>query len=162
VTPQINSQGFIRLTVEPEISSDKGETPVTFGAGSASSASIPVIQTQKIKTQVSLRDGYTLGLGGLIKDESSTSRKSLPFFGSIPLVGHLFGKDNNTTDRSNLLIFITAKIVSAESAKVEEIFDSRVVREHNLRRSDISGHRDHSDPFLPEVSVEPVVKNKKK
>ncbi|HSI09682.1 MAG: secretin N-terminal domain-containing protein [Rariglobus sp.] len=149
VTPQINSQGFVKLTVEPEISSSS--TSVDFGGGGGSTAKIPIIDTKKTKTQVSLKDGHTLGIGGLISDSKVNEESRLPFFGSIPGIGRLFRTENKTTNRKNLLIFITAKIVSAESAKPEEIFDPRQIREHKLKRSDVSGYREEGDPFLPET-----------
>lgn len=156
VTPQINSQGFVKLTVEPEISSST--TSVDFGGGGGSNAKIPIIDTKKTKTQVSLKDGHTLGIGGLISDEKTYEESRLPFFGSIPGIGRLFRNENKTTTRKNLLIFITAKIVSAEAAQPEEIFDPRQIREHKLKRSDVSGYREKSDPFLPEDSEKPKAK----
>lgn len=152
VTPQINSQGFVKLTVEPEISSYDPTNVVSFGGGGGSTATIPIIDTKKTKTQVSLRDGHTLGIGGLISDTKSLSESRLPFFGSLPGVGRLFRNETKITNRSNLIIFITAKIVSAESAQPEEIFDPRQIREHKLKRSDVSGYREKTDPFIPEDS----------
>jgi type IV pilus assembly protein PilQ len=153
VTPQINSQGFIKLTVEPEISSSSSS--VDFGGGGGSNAKIPILETKKTKTQVSLKDGHTLGIGGLISDEKTFTENRLPFFGSIPGIGRFFRNENKTTTRKNLLIFITAKIVSGESAQPEEIFDPRQIREHKLKRSDVSGYREKSDPFLPEDAEKP-------
>ncbi len=146
VTPQINSQGFVKLTLEPEIS-QRGD-PVNFGG--ASGADIPIITTRKTKTQVSLQDGHTLGIGGLIKDEDLKTGTQLPILGSIPVIGRLFQNNKKEKSRTNLLIFITAKIVSSNTAKPEEVFDPRVLRDANLKRSDITGYRDNVDPFVPE------------
>jgi type IV pilus assembly protein PilQ len=55
----------------------------------------------------------------------------------------------------NLVIFITAKTISAEGAPVEQIFNSKEVREFQMRRSDLPGYRDGSDPFINE-SPQPV------
>jgi type IV pilus assembly protein PilQ len=146
VTPQINTQGFIKLTLEPEIS-QRGD-PVNFGG--ASGADIPIITTRKTKTQVSLQDGHTLGIGGLIKDEDLKSGTQLPVLGSIPVIGRLFQSNRKEKIRTNLLIFITAKIVSSNAAKPEEVFDPRVLKDAQLKRSDISGYRNNMDPFIPE------------
>jgi len=143
VTPQINSQGFIKLTLEPEISSTTSS--VTFDG-----ASIPIIDTRKTKSQVSLKDGNTLGIGGLISETQGKNTTTLPFFGAIPFFGKIFEHNSSTQNRTNLLIFITAKIVSAEDARVTDIFDPRVIRDAQLRKSDLPGYRDNSNPFLPE------------
>lgn len=146
VTPQINSEGFIKLTLEPEIS-QRG-LPVNFGG--ASGADIPIINTRKTKTQVSLQDGHTLGIGGLIKDDETKSTSQLPILGSIPGVGRLFQNKRKEKDRTNLLIFITAKVISPKNALPEEIYDPRVLREAELKRTDVTGYREAGDPFLPE------------
>ena len=154
VTPQINSQGFIKLTLEPEIS-QRGDS-VNFGG--ASGAAIPIISTRKTKTQVSLQDGNTLGIGGLIKDEDTQTNSQLPILGSIPVIGRLFQNKKTEKTRTNLLIFITARVVSADKAKPEEVFDPRVLRDAKLKRSDLPGYRDSNEVFLPETAPEPSSK----
>lgn len=146
VTPQINSQGFIKLTLEPEIS----QRGLSVNFGGASGADIPIINTRKTKTQVSLQDGHTLGIGGLIKDDDIQVTNQLPVLGSLPGIGRLFQNKTKEKTRTNLLIFITAKVISAKNALPEEVYDPRVLREAQLKRSDISGYRESGDPFLPE------------
>lgn len=158
VTPQINSQGFVRLSVEPEISSRNPANDVIFGSGGGGTASIPVIETRKAKTQVSLKDGHTLGIGGLIKDEKSKTESRLPFFSDIPGIGRLFRSDSTTNTRMNLLIFITAKVVSAQDATVEEVFDPRQVIDAKLKKSDLPGFRSSKPVFVDEESSDKVKK----
>src|SRR5690606_10887914 len=105
VTPQVNAQGFIKLTVEPEVSSRTGTT--TFGG--ASGAEIPIIASRKSTTQISLRDGYTMGIGGLIEHTTTNGQTKVPVLGSIPGVGRLFRSDSKNSTKRNLLIFITAR-----------------------------------------------------
>jgi type II secretory pathway component GspD/PulD (secretin) len=154
VTPQVNAQGFIKLTVEPEVSSRTGTT--TFGG--ASGAEIPIIASRKSKTQVSLRDGYTMGIGGLIEHTTINGQTRVPVLGSIPAIGRLFRSDTKNATKRNLLIFITAKTLEAEGAPVEQIFDPRAIREMGLRRDELPGYRDGSDPFavLPEAPPAPA------
>ncbi len=145
VTPQVNSQGFIKLTLEPEVSSRAGIT--SFGG--AGGAEIPIIATRKSKTQVSLKDGYTMGIGGLIENTSQNGQSKVPVLGTIPGIGRLFRSDTKNVDSRNLLIFITAKTVNPEGAPIEEIFDPRAVRAMGLKKDDLPGYRDGSDPFAP-------------
>ncbi len=74
VTPQVNARGFIKLTLAPEVSQNQGTT--TFGG--ASGASIPIIGTRKATTQVSLKDGYTMGIGGLISTNFNKGTNQIP------------------------------------------------------------------------------------
>jgi type IV pilus assembly protein PilQ len=144
VTPQVNARGFIKLTLAPEVSQNQGTT--SFGG--ASGASIPIIGTRKAITQVSLKDGYTMGIGGLISSNFNNGTNRIPLLGQLPVIGYLFRQDsrNNTVD--NLVIFITAKTISAEGAPVEQVFNSEEVRAFNLKRSDLPGYRDGTDPFI--------------
>ncbi len=149
VTPQVNAQGFIKLNVEPEVSSQNGFT--SFGG--AGGAEIPIIATRKALTQVSLRDGYTMGIGGLVETDALNGETSVPVLGKIPGLGRLFRSESVNETKRNLLIFITAKTVSADGAPIEETFDPRLIRNMNMRRSDLPGYREtDKDPFLPEVT----------
>lgn len=143
VTPQVNAQGFIKLAIEPEVSSQNGFT--SFGG--AGGAQIPIIATRKATTNVSLRDGYTMGIGGLIESNKITGQTKVPLLGSIPGLGRLFRSDSVDEVRRNLLIFITAKTVSAQGAPTGEIFDPRAVRAMGIKEDDLPGFRDGSDPF---------------
>ncbi|MCC6415147.1 MAG: hypothetical protein IT582_04480 [Opitutaceae bacterium] len=144
VTPQVNARGFIKLNVEPEVSSSTESAP--FGA-----TAIPIITTRKTKTQVSLKDGFTMGIGGLIENNNTTGQTRVPVLGSIPLLGRLFRSDSKNFSTRNLIIFITAKSVSADGAPIEEVFDSRRVRQLNMTRDELPGYRDGSDPFAQPI-----------
>ena len=137
VTPQVNAQGVIKLTLEPEVSQQNGET--TFGG--AGGASIPIIATRKAKTMVSLKDGYTMGIGGLITNAQNHGGTKVPVLGSIPVLGRLFSSKSVNDAVTNLLIFVTAKTVTADGATLEEIFDPRAVQAVGMSREDLPGYR---------------------
>jgi type IV pilus assembly protein PilQ len=142
VKPQVNSRGFINLTLNPEVSQKNGT--LTFGA-----AQLPIIATRKASTTVSLKDGFTMGIGGLLTTQATTGGTKVPLLGSIPGLGRLFKSDSTNRSTTNLIIFITAKTISAEGGATEQIFESGRVRELELRREDLPGYRDGSSPFLP-------------
>ncbi|HLP24642.1 MAG TPA: hypothetical protein VK477_03115, partial [Acidobacteriota bacterium] len=110
----------IRMALEPEISSSSRET--TFGG--AGGATIPIIDTRKVKTQVSLKDGYTAGIGGLMSYSKKHGGSKVPVLGSIPVVGRLFSSKNVNDVTTNLLIFITAKTVAADGADPAQVFNA--------------------------------------
>ncbi len=137
VTPQVNAQGVIRLSLEPEVSQQNGETHF----GGAGGASIPIIATRKVKTNISLKDGYTAGIGGLITTSLDHGDKRVPFLGKIPVLGRLFSSRNVNDQTTNLLIFITAKTVTAEGASPEEVFDPRAIKAVGMTYEDLPGYR---------------------
>lgn len=144
VTPQVNPRGDIKLTLAPEVSQRNGET--SFGG--AGGASIPIVATRKAVTQVSIKDGYTMGIGGLLSTQSSRGMQKVPLIGSVPVIGRLFRSDSRDSQVTNLIIFITAKTLSAEGAPIEQVFDSARVRQLQMRREDLPGYRDGSNPFV--------------
>jgi type IV pilus assembly protein PilQ len=82
--------------------------------------------------------------------------------GSVPLLGRLFRSDNNDAQVRNLIIFITAKTLSSQGAPVEQVFESSRVRDLQMRREDLPGYRDGSDPFLPSEPKAADAKSAKK
>jgi len=142
VTPQVNARGYIKLSVEPEVSQSNRDA-------NFNGAAIPIVESRKANTTVSLRDGFTMGIGGLMQQASTNGQTKVPILGSLPVLGRLFRSDNKNVETTNLIIFITAKTLSAEGATVEQVFNSERVRGLEMRREDLPGHRDGSDPFLP-------------
>ena len=137
VTPQVNSRGLIKLALEPEVSQQNGST--SFGG--AGGASIPVIATRKVKTNISLQSGYTAGIGGLITVSQDHGGTKVPVLGSIPILGRLFSSKNVNDVSTNLLIFITAKTVTADGASPEVVFDPRAIQATGLTHDDLPGYR---------------------
>ena len=134
VTPQVNARGIIKLNLEPEVSQTNGNT--TFQG-----ANIPIIATRKAKTQVSLKDGYTMGIGGLITNSTDHGGTKVPVLGSIPVLGRLFSSKSVNDTATNLLIFITAKTVTADGASPEQVFDPRAIQATGITREDLPGYR---------------------
>jgi type IV pilus assembly protein PilQ len=141
VTPQVNAAGFIKMSVEPSVSFVNGV--VNFGT-----ANIPIINNKTTKTQVSLKNGHTMGIGGLIEIENKTSGTKVPFLGDIPFLGNAFKSKGRSEKLHNLVIFITAKTLDVNEPKVEDVFDPRTIRAMDLKREDLPGYRS-SEPAFP-------------
>jgi len=136
VVPQINSAGFINLDIQPEISSRTGS--VSFGG--ASGAEIPIITVRKTDSSVTIKSGFTLAIGGLIQSDTGKSNTKVPVLGDIPGLGRLFSSKGRTVDKRNLIVFITAKILSASGATYEDVFDKRTLYEMGISERDIPGY----------------------
>jgi len=137
VTPQVNSRGNIKMSIEPEVSIRNGAT--TFGG--AGGATIPIIASRKVKTQISLQSGYTAGIGGLITANKNNGSSKVPVLGDIPGLGRLFSSKNKDETTTNLLIFITARTVGADGAAPEDMFDPRAVQAAGITRDELPGQR---------------------
>jgi len=104
VTPTINAQGTVIMSIEQNISNI---SPDGLNIGGS-----PSIFERKISTEVVAGDGQTVMLGGLISENKASNATSIPFFGSLPLLGHLFRSDSDSSDKTELVILVTPKIVN--------------------------------------------------
>lgn len=104
VTPVINQDNFITLTVHPEVSDKEGV--VTFEG-----ADVPILTTKEAEAKVMIKDGETLVIGGLMKDKVVDTKRKIPLLGDLPIVGLLFSKREKEVEKRNLLIFITPTII---------------------------------------------------
>ena len=102
VKPQINRDGSIVLTVAPEQS-----YPARYADDGT-----PVINSTKSTTTLMLKSGETASIGGLIRENETNTIKKVPLLGDIPLLGYLFKSVEKNKTRTELTIFITAKIVN--------------------------------------------------
>src|SRR5207253_5404552 len=74
-------------------------------------AGVPSVDTKKVSTQVLVDNGDTIVLGGIFEQTTRTTVDKVPFLGDIPLVGVLFSRTVKQDDKTELLIFVTPKIV---------------------------------------------------
>ncbi|MBX3354181.1 MAG: hypothetical protein KF724_00605 [Phycisphaeraceae bacterium] len=113
VTPSINPDGFVRLEIEPEISFLSKETTQI-----SENFESPVITRRRANTTVTVKDGQTVVIGGLIQDRFERIDKKIPFLGDIPIVGFLFSNKSEQVQKTELLIVLTPHVVrSPESAR---------------------------------------------
>ncbi len=77
----------------------------------------PVFKSRKVETVVTIEDGSTIAMGGLIKERLETFKDSVPILGKIPLLGRLFRSEGERTTKRNLMIFVTANQVDATGHK---------------------------------------------
>jgi type IV pilus assembly protein PilQ len=101
-----------RITPDDKIIMDLEVKKDTVGAViGTSTGTIPSIDTKKVSTQVLVDNGDTVVLGGIFEQETRTTTTKVPFLGDLPILGYLFKKTARQDDKTELLIFVTPKIV---------------------------------------------------
>lgn len=108
VTPTIHKDGFITMKIRPEVSS------VLDTLQTSENNEIPIVETSEAETTVRIKDGTTIVIGGLIKDEKADSTSKVPLLGDIPLLGSAFRNRSKSTIKTEIAIFLTPRIVSGE------------------------------------------------
>ena len=101
--PFISSDGLVRMEVHPELST--GQVTVQQGF------TLPQKDLTQVTTNVMVRDGATVVIGGLIREDLSTNATQIPLLGNLPGVGFLFRQKTETTQRSEILVLLTPHIV---------------------------------------------------
>ena len=113
VTPHVNPSSEIVVDLKPEVVT-VGDA-ITYNTGGGFSVSLPQFTTQTAETQVRIRGGDTIAIGGLVKETEIKSEAKVPFLGDLPLVGALFKNvsRNSGSDpsRQDLLIFLTVTLI---------------------------------------------------
>ena len=110
VTPRVNDSGLVLLDLQQQVSDVSSTT--------SSSINSPTIQQRMIQSSIAVKDGQTIALGGLIKDNTNQEKVGLPWLNDIPGLGLLFGSNNNEHDRTELLVLLTPRVVrNAEDVK---------------------------------------------
>ena len=109
--PKLDSLGQLSLELETEISSVNAALRVD---------DVPGVQVNKVSSHFDTISGKTIALSGLIRHESSQSAEGLPLLSQIPLLGPLFSSRNFIENKSELVIFVTPKLLSTELSTVIE------------------------------------------
>jgi general secretion pathway protein D len=104
VSPRINVNGDVRLDIEQEISNVEPST-------SAAASLTPTVSERKVKSSISVATGQTVLLAGLISEQQTGNRNGLPLLDQIPGLGDAFGHQDNSTARTELIIFIRPQII---------------------------------------------------
>lgn len=111
VKPSVNKDNFITLAVKPEISNKVGDQPFTIPGGQGGTVVSPIIDTRSLDSNVLIKSGDTLAIGGLLQDEVTKARTKVPVLGDIPIVGYFFQEKLNSRVKRNLLVFVTPTII---------------------------------------------------
>jgi type IV pilus assembly protein PilQ len=105
VTPQITPDNRIIMTVE--IRKDSVGQLVNLGGG----FTVPAIDTKNVTTQIAVNNGDTAVIGGIYEETVNNDVTKLPFLGDLPVVGYLFKTTNKNVEKTELLIFLTPRVV---------------------------------------------------
>ncbi len=109
ITPHFIPGGRIRMALNPSIEA-------VLDAGSDSTRLTPTIARREVETTVTVDDGRTIVIAGLTRRDERASERRVPFLGSIPLLGWLFRRTEQISERTDLLILVTPTVVSELAA----------------------------------------------
>lgn len=103
VTPRVNEGGLVLLDINQEVSDVAKTTTSTINS--------PTIQQRKLASSISVGNGETIALGGLIRDRQNSGNSGIPLLKDVPVLGHLFRADSQGGTRTELLVLLTPRVV---------------------------------------------------
>ena len=128
VTPRITPDGIVAMLVHAEKSKlDPGGGLPIFTQTNGSVITSPIINNSIADTTVNVPNGQTIVIGGMITRNSDTLERKVPWLGDLPIVGKAFRYDGTTTGRTELLIFLTPRIVLSD-------LDSELIKQIETER----------------------------
>ncbi len=142
--PKISSDDLITLSVNPEVSN--------IDENFNEPGKPPRIKTRELETLVTLKDGQTFAIGGLIQDDLAKDLREIPFFSQIPLLGELFKSRSKVERKTEIIIFITPHIVNDFSDVIEHKTPK------NIRENKVNIEKIDEEKIKEEANV----KNEKK
>jgi type II secretory pathway component GspD/PulD (secretin) len=124
VTPTISKDGFVTMKIRPEVSSVREYLTTTLGSR------IPIVDTSEAETVVKVKDGAMVMIAGLTKKKEFEEKKEMPFLSKVPILGMFFSrqvKGPDTPRHSELIVFITPRIISGDVQMPKEAVESGLV-----------------------------------
>jgi general secretion pathway protein D len=143
VTPSVNPDGLVNMTVAPRITTRTGET-VQIAEG----LNPPVFATRSAVTRVAVLDSQTIVIGGLIEDQLKNTEKKVPLLGDIPIAGLLFKRTIQEKTKTELLIFLTPIVAKKPEALAP-------ISEAERQRSNLNTDPDSADIFKKHMEAMP-------
>ncbi len=119
LTPQVLENDLIRLEIKQEITAIAEAVAQTIGTGAATVPVGPTTTKRSMETTTIAKDGQTLVVGGLVRDNLTISERKVPLLGDIPLLGWLFRFQSRQSEKLNLLVFLTPSLVRDEVDMVD-------------------------------------------
>jgi len=131
ITPHVSAEGMVRL----EIDSSFGKL---IEGSTGLGAETPTTDKREVKTEVSIKSGETVVIGGLMRDDKQKIERKVPILADLPLIGNLFRLKRDTVQKTNLLLFITPRVMKGkeELAAItkEKTEESRVEEEKKRKK----------------------------
>jgi general secretion pathway protein D len=151
VTPRVNAGGLVLLDIDQEVSN--------VVSTQSSGIDSPTIQQRRITTSVAVKNGSSIALAGLMRERLSDTETKVPFFGDLPLLGSAFRTKANATQRTELLVLISPRVVTSHE-ETELVTEDLIRRMQSLQANyfpDIMVQAPVATPFASEMIDEELL-----
>ena len=127
VTPVINDEGFVTMKIKPEVSNV--DSNLTYQIAAQVNNTVPIVSSTTAETNVMVKDGTTIIIGGLRKDQKLKTINKLPVLGDLPLIGAAFRNKSDSLEKDEIVVFITPHIISGDTPVSDDGLKPKGIRE---------------------------------
>jgi type II secretory pathway component GspD/PulD (secretin) len=147
VKPTLIAGDRIRVEVNPEVST-------VIGFSDAGDVSNPIIAVRQARTELEVRDGQLISMAGLLQSTDRNTERRTPFFSNIPILGSLFSSRRNQNEQTQLIIFLSIKILEFgdETVNSPDYLDPRIETEIE-RISEVQAERFQEPGFIGDIKA---------
>ena len=145
VTPSVNAAGMISMDVHPVVSALGDIVETQAGPGGLTTLEDRIFKKRDAKTQVTIKDGYTIALGGLTAEDKRDNKSQVPILGDIPFLGKLFQDNGTSSVSTNLIIFLTAKTLNPDGSTYRDVVDPRQLEAMKITPEEVPGYEIPAD-----------------
>jgi type II secretion system protein D len=145
VVPSISADGFVRMDIQPEISQLSAKTTQI-----SSDVAAPIINKRAVDTVVTVKDGQSVVIGGLIQTTEEQRRTKVPYLADIPILGLPFRTKKDTNVKTELLVILTPRVIPGEAGMAEPLIQD-VTEQSVGRMEDPSKIEDYLERIRLEV-----------
>ena len=139
VRPRVNAGGLVSMELSQAVDTVKNQ-----GAASASGINSPTISQRKIQSQVAVRSGETIVLGGLIIENTSNAVTGIPLLSELPWLGPLFSSTTKNSNRTELVILMTPRVIENSTSS------QQITNEYRRRLSGLYDPKPSTSPIIME------------
>ena len=137
ITPHVTEDRLVRMQINLEV------TEIDQAATLTTSSTLPVTLKRTVDTTVIVKDQQTVVIGGLIDDSTTQNENKVPVLGDIPLLGWMFKKQSTETDKTNLYVFLTPRVIK-NPGEALGIFQQKKEQIDTIREGEIKYYEKHS------------------
>jgi general secretion pathway protein D len=138
ITPHVTEGRLVRMTLSLEV------TNIDLASTLATSTTLPVTQKRTVDTTVIVKDNQTVVIGGLIDETTTNNETKVPGLGDIPLLGWLFRSKTETTEKTNLYIFLTPRVIK-NPAEADDVFDMKKSEMDTIQQGQIKLYKGETE-----------------
>jgi general secretion pathway protein D len=107
---RVNPSGVVTMVINQNVTAPIAN-PLSASGASGSDIDSPSFSQRNVSTQVTVEDGDTVAIGGIITENTTDSVTGIPFLDRLPYIGFIFGTKNTTKQRTELIVFLTPRVI---------------------------------------------------